>query len=79
MIRSFTILVLIVAAAAAIHAQAPPDILAFTAPLNIEFMSDPVSPKLHVSGAAQRGTGCLCNRSFYLSARRHGMFLAILP
>ena len=44
MIRNFSIAVLIAAAAASARAQAPPpDTIAFTAPLNIEFMSDPVS------------------------------------
>ena len=44
MIRNFSIAVLIVVAAASIGAQAPPpDMIAYTAPLNIEFMSDPIS------------------------------------
>jgi hypothetical protein len=43
MIRNFSIVVLLLLAAASIRAQDPPDMLAFTAPLNIEFMSDPVS------------------------------------
>ena len=44
MIRNFSITVLIVVAAASIGAQAPPpDMIAYTAPLNIEFMSDPIS------------------------------------
>jgi hypothetical protein len=44
MIRNVSIAVLVVVAATSIGAQAPPpDMLAFTAPLNIEFMSDPIS------------------------------------
>jgi hypothetical protein len=43
MIRSCSISVLILLAAASIRAQAPPDMIAFTSPVNIEFMSDPIS------------------------------------
>lgn len=44
MIRNVSIAALVVVAAASPGAQAPPpDMLAFTAPLNIEFMSDPIS------------------------------------
>jgi hypothetical protein len=43
MIRNCSIAVFVLLAAASIRAQAPPDMLAFTAPLNIEFMSDPIS------------------------------------
>src|SRR5688572_33000201 len=43
MIRNCSITIFVVLAAASIRAQAPPDMLAFTAPLNIEFMSDPIS------------------------------------
>jgi hypothetical protein len=43
MIRNCSITIFVVLVAASIRAQAPPDMLAFTAPLNIEFMSDPIS------------------------------------
>ena len=43
MIRNCSVTVFILLAAASIRAQAPPDMLAFSSPLNIEFMSDPVS------------------------------------
>ena len=43
MIRNYSAMVFICLAAASIRAQAPPDMIAFTSPLNIEFMSDPVS------------------------------------
>jgi hypothetical protein len=43
MIRNCSLAVFVLLAAASMRAQAPPDMLAFTAPLNIEFMSDPIS------------------------------------
>jgi len=43
MIRNCSIAVFVLLAAASMRAQAPHDTLAFTAPLNIEFMSDPIS------------------------------------
>ena len=43
MIRNCSIAVFVLLAAASMRAQAPPDMLAFTAPLNIEFMSDPIA------------------------------------